>query len=76
MPKTPLDENLDVDGAHTLAGAICWFAGAEWAESLEHHEQIAATMYHLASTGFNGVSPNKAVEAFVAEMLERAKKAK
>lgn len=76
MPKSPIDESLDVDGAHTLAGAFCLLAAVEFSDSVEHHEQLAAHYYTLASTGFAGVPENKVVAQFVKDMIDKAKKAK
>jgi hypothetical protein len=64
----------DNDGSLTLAGAICLLAACEHSDDSGHQEQIAATFYNLAITGFQGVKPNAAVEAFVADMFKRAAK--
>lgn len=64
----------DNDGALTLAGAICLLAATQHSDDSGHQEQIAATFYNLAITGFKGVRTNEAVTAFVTDMIKRAKK--
>ena len=61
----------DNDGAKTLAGAICLLAACEHSDDAGQQEQIAATFYNLAITGFQGVKSNEAVEAFVADLFKR-----
>ena len=65
---------FDREGMETLAGAICCLAAGAHSKDPAHQEQIAATFFNCAITGFEGIRPSQAVEAFVTDMIKKAAK--
>jgi hypothetical protein len=69
----PVSE-IELEGQHTLAAAICCLAAGQHSTDVANQEQIAAVFYNLAMTGFIGVGDNPAVKAFVDDLFKRALK--
>jgi hypothetical protein len=65
---------LDSDGPHTLAGAICCLAAGAHSTDAAHQEQIAATFYNLCCSDFEGVRVTPEIVAYVADLIKKAKK--
>ena len=66
---------VDSDGLHTLAAAFCCVAAGAHSKDPANQEQLAAILYELCCTGFEGVRVDPAVKAFVEGMKLSAKKA-
>ncbi len=69
-----MSESFDREGMETLAGAICLFAAGAHSKNTAEQEQIGATFFNCAITGFEGVRPDEAVRVFVQSMMDKAKK--
>ena len=59
-----------------LIGSICCLAAGAHSTNAAEQEQIAATFFNCAMTGFEGIQRNEAVIAFVQSMFDKAKKHK
>ena len=69
-----VSESFDREGMETLAGAICTLAAGAHSKNPADQEQIAATFFNCAITGFEGIRPSEAVELFVRNMIQSATK--
>ena len=64
---------MDNDGPFVLAGAICFLAAERHSKDAGHQEQMAAAFYENCKTEFTGIRIDKAVEAFVLDLIKGVK---
>jgi hypothetical protein len=66
----------DVDSLHTLAAAFCLIAAGAHSKDPGNQQQLGSVFYDLCCTGFEGITADPAVKAFVDGLELTAKKAK
>lgn len=64
----------NADGLHLIAAAFCCVAAGAHSKDPANQEQLAAHLYDLCLTGFEGVKVDPAIKAFVDGMMLKAKK--
>lgn len=65
---------MDLDGPHTLAGAICYLAAAAHSKDPQEQQELAAAFWNDCVTDFRGVRISEKTEAVLLEMITKGRK--
>ena len=65
-----------MDGALTLAGAICYLAACQHSKDAGEQQQLAATFYADCDSGFKGVRIDATMRLLLMDMITNAGKGK